>query len=104
MLVINCSNCRTPVQVPQGARSIRCAFRRAVTRKGDARAARPPLAAHAPLSLYNHQLQGLPPNAHGRKSAVIREISYKNSRHELKGSISDAKCMLYLLVNKFRFP
>lgn len=35
---------------------------------------------------------------------MICGISYKYSRHELKGCINDAKCMKYLLVNKFNFP
>jgi hypothetical protein len=35
---------------------------------------------------------------------VIVGISYKFSRHELKGCINDAKCMRYLLINKYTFP
>lgn len=35
---------------------------------------------------------------------MICGISYKNSRHELKGCINDANCMKYLLINKFKFP
>lgn len=31
-------------------------------------------------------------------------ISYRYSRHELKGCINDAKCMKYMLINKFKFP
>ncbi|KAJ4727312.1 metacaspase 1 [Melia azedarach] len=87
--LINCSNCQTALQVPPGATSILCAICRAVTYVSNNRA----VASAAP-----------PPNAHGRKRAVICGISYKNSRHELKGCINDAKCMRYLLVNKFGFP
>ncbi|XP_061995514.1 metacaspase-1-like [Rosa rugosa] len=57
-----------------------------------------------PPSPYNHAPPGPPPNVHGRKKAVICGISYKYSRHELKGCINDAKCMRYLLINKFKFP
>ncbi|XP_022141113.1 metacaspase-1-like, partial [Momordica charantia] len=44
------------------------------------------------------------PAVHGRKRAVICGISYKNTEHELQGCINDAKCMKYLLVNRFNFP
>ncbi|KAL0321728.1 UNVERIFIED_CONTAM: Metacaspase-1, partial [Sesamum calycinum] len=55
-------------------------------------------------SPYNHAPTGPPPSAHGRKKAVIVGISYKFSRHELKGCINDAKCMKYMLINRFKFP
>ncbi|KAL0397418.1 UNVERIFIED_CONTAM: Metacaspase-1 [Sesamum calycinum] len=58
----------------------------------------------APPSPYSHAPPGPPPNPHGRKKAVIIGISYKFSRHELKGCINDAKCMKYLLTNRFHFP
>lgn len=109
-LLVNCSNCRTPLQLPPGVRSIRCALCQAITHIADPRAAPPPAASasHAPdtprpppsPSPYNPA----PPAAHGRKKAVICGISYKYSRHELKGCINDAKCMKYLLINKFKFP
>lgn len=112
MMLVNCSGCRTPLQLPQGARSIRCAICHAVTHIADPRAVpSPPLpsSSHAPPhppppSPYGHTPQGQPPNAHGRKKAVICGISYRYSRHELKGCINDAKCMKYLLINKFQFP
>lgn len=114
MMLVNCSHCHTPLQLPHGARSIRCAICGAVTNIGDARAVPPPStsAAHAPynpvpppaLSPYNHAPPGPPPNSHGSKKAVIVGISYRYSRHELKGCINDAKCMKYLLINKFHFP
>ncbi|XP_052194187.1 metacaspase-1 [Diospyros lotus] len=111
--LVNCSNCRTPLQLPPGARSIRCAICQAVTQIVDPRAAPPPPPAassgqHHPAppapSPYNHAPPGPPPPAHGRKKAVICGISYRYSRHELKGCINDAKCMRYLLINKFHFP
>ncbi|KAG5627119.1 hypothetical protein H5410_012337 [Solanum commersonii] len=116
MMLVNCSNCHTPLQLPPGARSIRCAICQAVTQLADPRAVPPPphnqyqhpppssSAAAAPPSPYNHAPPGPPPNAHGRKKAVIVGVSYKYSRHELKGCLNDAKCMKYLLINKFHFP
>ncbi|XP_075487681.1 metacaspase-1-like [Primulina tabacum] len=110
-MLVNCSHCRTPLQLPHGARSIRCAICQAVTQMGDPRNAPPP-PHHAPMtrgpppppSPYNHAPPNPPPNPHGRKKAVIVGISYRFSRHELKGCLNDAKCMKYLLINKFQFP
>ncbi|XP_073026543.1 metacaspase-1 [Primulina eburnea] len=110
-MLVNCSHCRTPLQLPSGARSIRCAICQAVTQIGDPRNAPPP-QHHAPMtqgtppppSPYNHAPPNPPPNPHGRKKAVIVGISYRFSRHELKGCLNDAKCMKYLLINKFKFP
>ncbi|EOX96555.1 hypothetical protein QUC31_005610 [Theobroma cacao] len=114
-MLINCSNCRTPLQLPQGARSIRCAICQAVTNIADPRSVPPPPSqspapsTHGPPppsspSPYNHAPPGPPAHAYGRKRAVICGISYRYSRHELKGCINDAKCMRYLLINKFKFP
>ncbi|XP_057721405.1 metacaspase-1 [Arachis stenosperma] len=112
-MLVNCSGCHTPLQLPPGATSIRCALCHAVTHIADPRALphQPHSSAHAPPppphtapSPYNHAPPGPPPNAHGRKKAVVVGISYKYSRHELKGCINDAKCMKYLLMNKFNFP
>ncbi|ONI22288.1 LOW QUALITY PROTEIN: hypothetical protein PRUPE_2G119000 [Prunus persica] len=125
-MLVNCSNCRTPLQLPPGAESIRCALCQAVTLIADPRTLPPPASSHAPTppssyshapshhspysqappppSPYSHAPPGPPPNAHGRKKAVICGISYKYSRHELKGCINDAKCMRFLLINKFHFP
>ncbi|KAM7476228.1 hypothetical protein LguiB_023471 [Lonicera macranthoides] len=112
-LLVNCSNCHVPLQLPPGARSIRCALCQAVTNVADPRSA-PPSHAPPPTSTpspsqttppapspYNH---APPPPVHGRKKAVIVGISYKYSRHELKGCLNDAKCMRHLLINKFQFP
>lgn len=117
MMLVNCSSCRTPLQLPPGAQSIRCAICHAITQIADPRAVpTPPHGSpsnsvapynHAPppaTSPYNHAPPGPPPNAHGRKKAVIVGISYRYSRQELKGCINDAKCMRYMLVNKFQFP
>ncbi|CAK9157945.1 unnamed protein product [Ilex paraguariensis] len=121
LMLVNCSNCRTPLQLPPGAKSIICAVCHAITHITDPRSGPPPppppystsnyhyappppppvLSAPSP---YNHAPQGQPPAAHGHKRAVICGISYKNSRYELKGCINDAKCMKFLLVNRFKFP
>ncbi|CAK7347782.1 unnamed protein product [Dovyalis caffra] len=111
-MVVNCSNCHTPLQLPPGAGSIRCVICQAVTHIADhSRNVPPPSSSftpissnHAPPSPYNHAPPGPPPNQHGRKKAVIVGISYKYSRHELKGCINDAKCMRHLLMTKFQFP
>lgn len=131
-MLVNCSNCRTPLQLPPGATSIRCAICQAITRIADPRSAAPaPPPAYLPTtssyngyntnnyypppppqsqpappppSPYNHAPPGPPPAAHGRKKAVIVGISYRNSRNELKGCINDAKCMKYMLINRFKFP
>ncbi|GER49404.1 metacaspase 1 [Striga asiatica] len=105
-MLVNCSHCRTPLQLPPGAKSIRCAICKAITQIADPRHAPPPPSPGppAPPSPYTHAPPGPPPNSHGRKKAVIVGVSYRYSRHELKGCINDAKCMRHLLINKFRFP
>ncbi|GMN41087.1 hypothetical protein TIFTF001_010305 [Ficus carica] len=118
-MLVDCSNCRTPLQLPPGATSIRCAICHGVTRVAQPRATehfghgyfhhhhhhhhapQPPPAAPSP---YNHMPARASPSAHGQKRAVICGVSYKNTRRELKGCINDAKCMKYLLINKFKFP
>ncbi|OVA12735.1 zinc finger protein [Macleaya cordata] len=115
MMLVNCTNCHTPLQIPPGAKSIRCALCQAVTRIADPREVPPPppssySQSYQPTpslpspSPYNHAPSGPPPSPHGRKKAVICGISYRYSRHELKGCINDAKCMRYLLINRFKFP
>ncbi|XP_076950479.1 metacaspase-1-like [Bidens hawaiensis] len=94
MTLVNCSNCHTPLQLPPGARSIKCSICQTQTITHLA-PPQPSLCKHAALG---------PPPAHGRKKAVIVGISYKSTPYELKGCINDAKCMKYLLVNKFKFP
>ncbi|KAI3968401.1 hypothetical protein MKW92_017266 [Papaver armeniacum] len=111
MMLINCSTCRTPLQIPPGANALRCALCQGITQILDPRAVppQPPTSAShnqypPPPSPYNHAPPGPPPNPHGRKKAVICGISYRYSRHELKGCINDAKCMRYLLINRYKFP
>lgn len=125
-MLVDCSNCRTPLQLPAGARSIRCAVCQAITRVADPRSLPPPLpaqpyatssnyhyappqphpppAAPAPSPYNRVSSFGQTPPVNGRKKAVICGISYKRTKHELKGCINDAKCMKYLLINKFKFP
>ncbi|WOL10486.1 metacaspase-1 [Canna indica] len=100
-MLVNCSGCRTPLQLPPGAKSIRCALCHAVTQVAEPRGYVPPAAIPSPGA---GTPSGAPPSPHGRKRAVICGISYRYSRHELKGCINDAKCMRYLLVNRFHFP
>ncbi|KAK9273930.1 hypothetical protein L1049_018742 [Liquidambar formosana] len=111
-MLVDCSNCRTPLQLPPGARSIRCALCQAVTHIADPRTAPPPAqppqpTAYAPPpppapSPYNHAPPGPPPSVHGRKKAVICGISYKFSRHELKGCLNDAN-LKYDARKRLRF-
>lgn len=103
-MLVNCSGCRTPLQLPSGARSIRCALCQAVTYIADPRTAPPPPSSASPPPPHIHAPPGQLPHPHGRKRAVICGISYRFSRHELKGCINDAKCMRHLLINKFKFP
>ncbi|KAJ8755228.1 hypothetical protein K2173_019026 [Erythroxylum novogranatense] len=116
LTLVDCSNCRTPLQLPPGATSIRCAVCRAVTLIADPRSCPPPPSstshhpyhrpppAPSPSPYNNHLPSGPAQSVHGKKRAVICGISYRNTRHELKGCINDAKCMKYLLVNRFKFP
>jgi LSD1 subclass zinc finger protein len=99
MMLVNCSGCRTPLQLPQGAPCIRCAICGAVTH-----VAAPPAPGPGPGHLADPARGPPPPPAHGRKRAVICGISYRFSRHELKGCINDAKCMRHLLTTRFSFP
>ncbi|CAL9081284.1 unnamed protein product, partial [Musa textilis] len=109
LMLVDCSGCRTPLQLPPGAKSIRCALCQAVTYISDPRGAPAPAASQgyrppAAPSPAAGTPWGPPPTPHGRKRAVICGISYRFSRHELKGCINDAKCMRYLLINRFDFP
>ncbi|RRT56966.1 hypothetical protein BHE74_00039781 [Ensete ventricosum] len=113
MMLINCSHCHTPLQLPPGASSIRCAICRAITYVSDPRSVpTPPSAPHslpppgpAPRPPPSWGLAPPPmPGGGRRKKAVICGITYRNTRSELKGCINDAKCMKYLLINRFGFP
>lgn len=110
-MLVNCSKCHTPLQLPPGAKSIRCAICRAITLIAD-----PHTAPPTPPSAYNNHYYPPPSpalapstyssgqNSSSRKRAVIVGISYTNTRNELKGCINDAKCMKFLLTNRFNFP
>ncbi|CAM6106057.1 unnamed protein product [Calypogeia fissa] len=109
MMLINCSNCRTPLQLPPGVPAIRCAVCQAVTTVYQPRASgnygpiQP--APTPPFRPQNHvQYTPTPPHPGGSKKAVIVGIQYKNSNYELKGCLNDAKCMKYFLQNRFHFP
>lgn len=124
-MLVDCSNCRTQLQLPPGARSIRCALCLAVTRIAQPRDLVAPV--HPPPYLsstssnnynYNHNYQappvqqppisyappGQPASVNGQKRAVICGISYTGSRNQLKGCVNDANCMKYMLINNFKFP
>ncbi|XP_075502580.1 metacaspase-1-like [Primulina tabacum] len=122
LILVYCSNCRTPLQLPPGAAAIRCAVCKSITRISDPRTNPPALPSYRPTPSssngynghyspaalpqhYNYEPRPGPPStAHLRKKAVIVGISYRYSRHELKGTINDAKCMKYLLIHRFKFP
>ncbi|KAJ6748275.1 METACASPASE-4 [Salix purpurea] len=91
-MLVNCSNCHTPLQLPPGATSnyICCAICHAITYIADPRSAPPPPALsysssshyqHYPPpphpfrvaapSPFNHAPPGPPPAVHGPKRAVI---------------------------------
>ncbi|KAG6530302.1 metacaspase-1-like [Zingiber officinale] len=115
MMLIDCSHCRTQLQLPPGASSIRCAVCRAVTNVADSRSSpmipsAPPFQpppGPGPPPIYppppSWSTPSPPQRPGGRKKAVICGITYRNTRHELKGCINDAKCMKYLLINRFGF-
>ncbi|CAH1416261.1 unnamed protein product [Lactuca virosa] len=156
-MLVDCPNCRTTLNLPEGARSIRCSVCQTVTKIADTVVPSlrpspfadvtgyapspspytnappypygvspfPGLAAHVP-SPYNNapsspsavtaypglvphmpspsHLSYSPPSVYGRKKAVIVGVSYKNTSHELKGCLNDAKYMKYLLIKTFQFP
>lgn len=120
MMLVDCSNCRIPLQLPPGARAIRCSVCHAVTRIADPRAVptppysstqshhavppAPPVPSPPVPSPYGQMPAGQPAGVHGRKKALVCGVSYTSSRYELKGCVNDAKCMKYLLVNRFKFP
>ncbi|KAK4480644.1 hypothetical protein RD792_013722 [Penstemon davidsonii] len=119
LMLVNCSHCRTPLQLPPGAATIRCALCHAITRIGDPRIGPPaPTPPYPPTTSSNNNYYHPQPQTtsqqqptpspynhapHARKKAVIVGISYRNTRRELKGCINDAKCMKYMLINRFKF-
>ncbi|XP_055811038.1 metacaspase-1-like [Solanum dulcamara] len=108
---VECTNCHTTLQLPNGAQSIRCALCSAVMTDTIGPRRRTQLSSY----MNNYFLMSghgrpaaeqriQPPPAFGRKRALIIGITYKKTKYELKGCINDAKCMKYLLVNRFKFP
>ncbi|XP_020115009.1 metacaspase-1-like [Ananas comosus] len=114
LMLIDCSRCRTPLQLPAGARCLRCVVCGAVTYVAAAAADGPPPPPSPSPDRSNNYGFGAtappwgpsqpPPSPHGRKRAVICGIAYRNTRNELRGSITDAAYMKHLLVNRFKFP
>nr|AXQ06491.1 metacaspase [Vriesea carinata] len=115
LMLIDCSSCRTPLQLPAGARCLRCIVCGAVTyvaAGGGGGGSVPPMPSPSPHSSNNYGFATAPPwgpahpspSPHGRKRAVICGIAYRNTRHELRGSVTDAAYMKHLLVNRFKFP
>ncbi|KAK4792508.1 hypothetical protein SAY86_022943 [Trapa natans] len=118
MMLVDCSRCHTPLQLPPGARSIRCTVCHAVTLI----AVPPPTQPHSQymppsssFQYYSHPPPPLPygvapspgyhiPSVHGKKRALICGVSYKYTEDELKGCFNDARCMKFLLVSRFKFP
>ncbi|XP_049405910.1 metacaspase-1-like isoform X2 [Solanum stenotomum] len=110
---VECANCHTTLQLPSGAQSIRCAICCA-TVSTDTTELRKTSRLTSYMNNYFPILHGRasptagqkiqPPPAFGRKRALIIGITYKNTKDELQGCINDAKCMKFLLVNRFKFP
>ncbi|XP_006365337.1 metacaspase-1-like [Solanum tuberosum] len=113
MKFVECTNCHTTLQLPSGAQSIRCAICCA-TVSTDTTELRKTSRLTSYMNNYFPMLHGRasptagqkiqPPPAFGRKRALIIGITYKNTKDELQGCINDAKCMKFLLVNRFKFP
>ncbi|XP_049405917.1 metacaspase-1-like [Solanum stenotomum] len=109
---VECTNCHTTLQLPSGAQSIRCAICCA-TVSTDTIELRKTFRLKSYMNNYFPMLHGRasptagqkiqPPPAFGRKRALIIGITYKNTKDELQGCIN-AKCMKFLLVNRFKFP
>ncbi|CAM8976116.1 unnamed protein product [Rhodiola kirilowii] len=97
-LLVNCSNCHTALRLPQGASSLQCVICQVVTQVAVTPA--PPPNSHNPISrMPAGHLQ-----VHGQKRALVCAVSYKKTKNELKGCDNDAKCMKFLLINRFKFP
>lgn len=113
MKFVDCTNCNTTLLLPKGAQSMRCAICCAVV-STDTTESRKTSRLTTYMNNYFPMLHGRtspaagqkiqPPPAFGRKRALIIGITYKNTKDELQGCINDAKCMNFLLVNRFKFP
>ncbi|KAL6593722.1 hypothetical protein ACP70R_048623 [Stipagrostis hirtigluma subsp. patula] len=121
-----CGGCGAYLTVPPGARSVRCALCRAVTRverrpHGLHHAAvgfikglissivspQPPPSPSASLRLGGAagRLPASYPRVLGRKKrALLVGISYAGTKYELRGAVNDVNCMGYLLRERFGFP
>ncbi|GBG64523.1 hypothetical protein CBR_g45219 [Chara braunii] len=101
-LLVDCVRCKTVLQLPPGALSIACAVCHQLIN-----IAAPPTANFAPPPT-THQpspvsYQPTPANVSGNKRAVIVGVSYSGTKYMLKGCLNDAKCMKYMLTQKFGF-
>lgn len=107
LMPVQCSKCHKNVQLlPPGPPSMCChvaTYRAPYSYSHHYPPHQLPLTALPPPP-YSHLPPRPPLFAHVCKRAVICAVSYKNSKHELKGCINDANCMRYLLVNRFHFP
>ncbi|BBN17812.1 metacaspase-1 [Marchantia polymorpha subsp. ruderalis] len=108
MMLVNCSGCRTTLQVPPGAPSIRCSVCSRVLSIATRSAPAPYPPQQSSIQSFqppmHPQYAPTPPHPGGQKKAVIVGICYRSTRYELKGCINDANCMKYMLLNRFQFP
>eukprot|EP01018_Ginkgo_biloba_P007538 Gb_39847 [translate_table: standard] len=118
--IVNCPKCRTPLGLPEGAKSIRCAICGAVTAiaKNDGSSSSGATMASNFGDFVNsifsigkharrpnpHKYSPLPPATNGSKRAVLCGICYRGRKYKLEGCINDIKCIKYLLITRFRFP
>ncbi|PQM38949.1 metacaspase-1 [Prunus yedoensis var. nudiflora] len=107
LMPVQCSKCHKNVQLLQPGPPSMCCHVATYTAPSSYSHHNPPhqlpLTALPPPP-YSHLPPRPPLFARVCKRAVICAVSYKNSKHELKGCINDANCMRYLLVNRFHFP
>ncbi|CAM8933354.1 unnamed protein product [Rhodiola kirilowii] len=107
-LLVNCSYCHTALRLPQGATSIRCVICQAITQVAVSPVT--PFSASVdftPAPYAHHHISRMPAGplqVCGQKRAVLIAVSYRGTENELKGCINDAKCMKFMLINRFKFP
>ncbi|XP_076949159.1 metacaspase-1-like [Bidens hawaiensis] len=118
-MLVDCSNCRTPLVLPPGdIKSIRCSVCQAIIPIAHHQSRSGPQTYPTGYTVVNPVPPTLMPSSspangspgqsptgagYGRKKAVIVGVSYKNTHHELRGCINDAKYMKHLLITKFHF-
>lgn len=98
-LLVNCSDCHTVLCLPEGTESIRCVICQAVTQVD--------LTGSVPSPNSHNTISRMPVGhlqVHGKKRALVCAVSYKGTKNELKGCDNDAKCMKFMLINRFKFP